>query len=157
MTHVYVYTELDLRKLKGQALKDVWHAMIGKPAGLKNTTGLKNSEEIIEAILRKQEETRKVPGLEIVSPPIEAEMPPKAKPQPQPQPQAKKKEVKTNKLLAIESTEAPLEGMDVVRIAVQKRTIDGQDYYVETGTNKVYAIRTGDQVGIWNPESKAIE
>ena len=50
------YTELDLRKLKGQILKDVWHSMIGKEAGIKNTTGLKNSEEILAAILKGQDD-----------------------------------------------------------------------------------------------------
>ena len=147
MTHVY--SELDLRKLKGQALKDAWHSMIGKPAGLKNTTGLKTSEEIIQAILRKQAEGGKCQLEEIASPPIE--MPPKAKEK------EKKKEVKAKHLLAIESTEASLEVADVVRICVTKKTIEGVDYYVENQTNKVYSIKDGQLQGIWNPETNSLQ
>jgi hypothetical protein len=157
MTHLY--SELDLRRLKGQALKDVWHSMIGKPAGLKNTTGLKNSEEIIQAILEKQSE-------EIVSSPVE--MPPKpkeVKPKETKPKEVKPKEVKPKegrskekiKVLAIESAEAPLEIVDVVRIAVVKRVVEGVEYYIEKDTNKVFSVKDGQLQGIWDSESNTIQ
>ena len=51
-----LYTSEMLRQMKGQAVKDIWHSLIGKPAGIKNTTGLRNSEEIIQAILKGQQD-----------------------------------------------------------------------------------------------------
>jgi hypothetical protein len=160
----HLYSELDLRRLKGQALKDVWHGMIGKPAGLKNTTGLKNSEEIIQAILEKQSE-------EIVSSPVE--MPPKpkeakpkeAKPKEIKPKEVKPKEVKAKeakpkemkKIIAIESAEAPLEIVDVVRIAVVKRVVEGVEYYIEKETNKVFSVKDGQQQGTWDSETNSIQ
>jgi hypothetical protein len=50
------YSYETLTQMKGQAVKDLWHSMIGKPPGLKNTTGLRNTEEILQAILKAQED-----------------------------------------------------------------------------------------------------
>jgi hypothetical protein len=167
----HLYSELDLRRLKGQALKDVWHGMIGKPAGLKNTTGLKNSEEIIQAILEKQSE-------EIVLSPVE--MPPKPKEVKVKEVKVKEvkvkevkvkevkvKEVKVNQkkqvevkgssLLAVESAEAPLEVVDVVRIAVVKRVVEGVEYYIEKETNKVFSVKDGQPQGVWDSDSNSIQ
>jgi len=157
----HLYSELDLRRLKGQALKDVWHGMIGKPAGLKNTTGLKNSEEIIQAILEKQSE-------EIVLSPVE--MPPKPKEVKVKEVKVKEvkvKEVKVNQkkqvevkgssLLAVESAEAPLEVVDVVRIAVVKRNVEGVEYYIEKETNKVFSVKDGQPQGVWDSDSNSIQ
>ena len=75
------YTYEMLKQMKGQAVKDVWHAMIGKPAGLKNTTGLKNTEEIIQAILNRQANPEVDPPKQVVARQVEPqEMPRKKQP-----------------------------------------------------------------------------
>ena len=163
----HLYTELELRKLKGQALKDVWHAMIGKEPGLKNTTGLKNSEEILQAILLGQvnkdylsQFTGRQPHKHIqrtVEEETSVEMPPK------------KPKVKANpivvsqvlpvKTMAVESMDLIEKHIEVHRIALKKLHIGDTSYFVDKATQTVYSIdnnRPGTILGKWNPETKSI-
>ena len=160
MTHSNRYTELDLRRLKGQALKDTWHDMIGKPPGLKNVTGLHSLEEIIQAILQKQSEREECLSEEIRPIFVEVAMPPKAAPRPQKEKAekaAKPIKKKVTNLLAIESMEEPLEVLEVIRRIVQPKTIQGHEYYVEKDSNNVYTIKTGEYQGVWKEELESIQ
>lgn len=165
----HLYTELELRKLKGQALKDVWHAMIGKEAGLKNTTGLKNSEEILQAILLGQANkdylsqfTGRQPHKQVQrtleEEAIPVEMPPK------------KSKVNTNpivvpqqpvavKPMAVESMEPIQRQIQVERISLKKLHLGETSYFVDKATQTVYSIennRPGTILGKWNPQTKSI-
>ena len=161
-----VYTELDLRKMKGQALKDTWHSMIGKPAGLKNTTGLSNSEEILQAILKGQSDPEFVKQFGTRVKPSEqtqeVDMPPKAKVKDteRVKPGPKPKAVSAKKSLAVESTELPQTISIVHRIRVHKLVVDDEVYFLDASTQKVYTAvdnRPGPFLGIWNPETRSVE
>ena len=170
MTHIY--TELELRKLKGQALKDVWHAMIGKPAGLKNTTGLKNSEEIIQAILlgqSKQEYIKQITGRQHTPlPPEETkeeEMPPKEKKKPGPKPKPKSNPIIVPavtgpvKIHAVESMDPIQKKIEVERIQVRKLHVGDDEYFLDKKTMNLYTVdnnRPGILCGQWNPDTKEI-
>lgn len=162
------YTELDLRKLKGQILKDVWHSMIGKEPGIKNTTGLKNSEEILDAILKGQEDpsflepfkkVRQLPykGKEadpVVEMPnhleptdsgeIETQTQTQTKKQPQkrgPKPKASKVHVHVHVHVpsqAIESTHLPLQTSDVEKRKVKRFHIGSTLVFIDLESRTVY-------------------
>ena len=162
---IQIYSELDLRKMKGQALKDTWHALIGKPPGLKNTTGLRNSEEIVQAILRAQADPNFRPAKE----PARAEvdlMPPKEKQKPGPKPKPKPAVSSPpppprppQSIQAVESTELPLTQIGVKRIRLKKLQIGQIQYYVEDETQRVYEIQgrtPGDCIGTWNPTTQTL-
>jgi len=155
-----MYTELDLRKMKGQALKDTWHAMIGKPAGLKNTTGLANSEEILQAILKGQEDPEFLKRFGGRAKPVETkslpDMPPKER-------KPKQNEIvipkSSKKIAAVESTDLPETVLSVVRIRVHRLIINDQPYFLDSSTNKLYAVvdgRPGELCGRWNPETHSM-
>lgn len=164
----YLYTELELRKLKGQALKDVWHAMIGKEAGLKNTTGLKNSEEILQAILLGQVNTDylshftgRQPHKQVertVEEEAPVEMPPK-KPKVKANPILVPHQRLPVKMMAVESMERVDTNIEVHRISLKKLHIGEHSYFVDKATQTVYSIdnnRPGAILGKWNPETKSI-
>ncbi len=157
-----LYTELDLRKMKGQALKDTWHALIGKPPGLKNTTGLRNTEEIVQAILKAQAD----PNFRPVKEPDPAEvepMPPKERKKPGPKPTPPGVETPVPKRsqtpLAVESNELPLSQIEVKRIRLKKLKVGATEYYLEEETLRVYEIQgrtPGDCIGTWNPTTQEV-
>lgn len=159
------YTASDLHNMKGQALKDHYHSLIGKPAGLKNTTGLKCSAEIIEAVLRLYEE-----GVKPSQPPSEEMQAERKKPGRKPKAKESKPLASVVaptvpagpvQTLAIESTELPIRNVEVVSIRVKPIHVDGTLYFVESKTNKVYAEgadkRPAAYVGQWDPETKTLE
>lgn len=158
----HIYSELDLRKLKGQAVKDIWHQMIGKPAGLKNTTGLKNNEEIIQAILQGQSDPsflhsfhHKAPKQEKEYQKVEEPMPPKKEAQKIQIP----KDKASKKLLAYESEDQPRRVDEVIRICVEKTIVEGREYYLERKTNKLYSVKDGRPgvfYGLWDPSTNTI-
>jgi hypothetical protein len=164
------YTELDLRKMKGQALKDVWHSMIGKPVGLKNTTGLKNSEEIVQAILQGQANTEFLEPYKVregkhkaVEPEHVEPMPPKEKKKPGPKPKSSVQAVQPTvpvRAVAVESMETPLSGVFVERIKLRKLHVNEQQYYLDAESKKVFAVeasgKPGSCVGMWNPITRAV-
>ena len=144
-----MYTELDLRKMKGQALKDIWHELIGKPPGLKNTTGLKNSEEILQAILKLQ-------GVKEAEPDCVERMPPKGKPKTIPAPPAPLHKG----VQAVETMDHPLASVEVERIRLRKLHLHDRSYYLNVSSNDVYEANgstPGDRVGTWNPATRTID
>lgn len=164
----HLYTELELRKLKGQALKDVWHSMIGKEPGLKNTTGLKNSEEILQAILlgqvnkgyleqfsTRQPHKQKEPSL------MEEEfedMPPK-KPKAKSNPIVVQQQPTLVKTMAVESMDRVETNVEVHRICLKKIHLGDTSYFVDKATQAVYSIennRPGSVVGKWNKDTQSI-
>jgi len=157
-----LYTELDLRKMKGQALKDTWHALIGKPPGLKNTTGLRNSEEIVQAILNAQAD----PNFRPVKEPDQAEvesMPPKERkkpgPKPKPPPPVVEPPRSPSQVQAVETTELPLTQVEVKRIRLKKLKVGETQYYLEEETLRVYEIQgrtPGEWIGTWDPTTQAV-
>jgi hypothetical protein len=171
MSATYSYEQL--KQMRGQAVKDVWHAMIGKPAGIKNTTGLKNGDEIIQAILDAQENPevlKKFTG----RPPKQVEqekekpkeMPPKAeKKKPGPKPKVKATPLpppiqRTGKTLAYESVEIPIVPGEIHRIVVKKLFVDDTLYFLETKTNKLYSVvdgRPGSLCGLWDPQGRQVQ
>lgn len=163
-----LYTELDLRKMRGQALKDTWHALIGKPPGLKNTTGLRTSEEILQAILKAQADPTFRPhpsgGVFKESDQAEVEsMPPKEKKKPGPKPKPPSPGTEPPRtpprLQAVESTELPLTRLEVKRIRLQTLKVGSTDYYLEEDTLRVYEIQgrtPGEWIGTWNPTTQEL-
>ena len=177
----HLYSELELRKLKGQALKDVWHAMIGKEAGIKNTTGLKNSEEILQAILLGQANKEYLNQFLTRQPHKQKEPPVKQEEDPEPmrhkQPkeskeskESKQPKVKPNPILvpqgslivksmAVESMEPIEKNSEVHRICLKKIHIGDKSYFVDKATQTVYSIdnnRPGSILGRWNQETNSI-
>ncbi len=172
-----LHTYESLSKLRGQAVKDIWHAKIGKPAGIKNTTGLKSIEEIIQAILKAEADESfvktfqvRAPKQEVQEPIAVEEMPPKPKPveKKKPGPKPKPKPIVMQPPLltvsvpvqAYETTEIPLKVDEVVRVVVRKLIVGDMEYFLETKTNKVYASmngRPGNECGVWNPETREVE
>jgi hypothetical protein len=168
MSATYSYEQL--KQMRGQAVKDVWHAMIGKPAGIKNTTGLKNGEEIIQAILEAQknpESLKTVP----VRPPKQVEqeqeqpkeMPPKSdkkKPGPKPKVSAAPQPVqRTGPFVAYESVGIPIVPVETKRICVKKLFVDDTLYFLESKTNTLYASidgRPGSICGLWDPQTRHV-
>jgi hypothetical protein len=171
-----LYTELDLRKLKGQALKDVWHAMIGKEAGIKNTTGLNNSEEILQAILKGQADPTflepykvkrvrhkaegETPVVEMPNP-VEPTEKKKRGPKPKPKPLANpigmpSAPVETQ---AVESMETPLQVSDIYRYELYTLHFEDREYFVDKQTKKLFEKVNGypgKLVGLWNAQTKQI-
>jgi hypothetical protein len=170
----HIYTELEIRKLKGQALKDVWHEMIGKPAGLRNVTGLNSIEEIVQAILQGQKDPdyllrfsrrqHKQKEEESV-----VEMPPKEKKKPGPKPKPK---VNPNPIIvplvpqtplriqAVESMQAPQKKIEVERVVLRKLYIGSEIYFLDKVSNTVYTAETnhpGSICGKWNPITRTLE
>lgn len=174
-----IYTELDLRKLRGQAIKDIWHSMIGKGPGIRNTTGLKNTDEIIQAILQGQENPEFLkqrttnPLKHKADESIELEeMPPKQKPGPKPKQKGPValSDTAAHRIMAssvaacsstrpavvaVESTEAPLTNIEVNRIKVRKLYVDNTLYFLDVEKNNVYS-RPGVLYGHWNAETKTL-
>jgi hypothetical protein len=171
-----LHTYESLSKLRGQAVKDIWHAKIGKPAGIKNTTGLKSIEEIIHAILKAETDESFVQSFQVrplkqgFQEPVELEeMPPKPKPvekkKPGPKPKPKPVAVQPQgvtapvPLQAYETTEIPLKVDEVVRVIVRKLIVGDMEYFLETKTNKVFGSvngRPGNECGTWNVESREV-
>lgn len=170
----HIYTEVELRRLKGQSVKDIWHAMIGKPSGIKNTTGLKTSEDVLQAILKAQEDPGFLSNVRVRTPKPslceevkEKEMAPKKKPGPVPKAKAKEKATipllpvspPVAKIRAIESMDPPLSVSTVVRISVRKLYVEGDWYYLDPKTQMIYQCidnRPGERLGTWNPETRSI-
>lgn len=145
-----------LSKMKGQAVKDIWHSMIGKETGLRNTTGLKTMEEVIQAILQGQEDPSLLEQFKGKTPKqvsVEKEeeiMPGKKNPNPIVVP---KKTIQ-----AVESEDLPLQ-VSVQRFIVRKLIVDDQEYFKEKDTHEVYTIengRPGQRVGIWCSQTRQI-
>lgn len=167
------HTYESLRTLKGQAIKDIWHAKIGKPAGLRNVTGLKSMEEIIQAILKAESEEGFVKSFRM-RPPKQGlqeavaveKMPPKGKPGRKPKPKniaepqrPQSQIVASVPSQAYETTEIPLKVEEVIRVVVRKLIVEGTEYFLESKTNKVYSSvngRPGHEYGMWNPETHEI-
>ena len=152
------YTYEMLSKMKGQAIKDIWHAMIGKPPGLRNTTGLKTSEDIIQAILKRQEELCGKPLKQAFLELEEESMPPKRKGNPiiLPAPLT----VSKKSILAVEGWDAPLKKIEVTQKKVRRLFLGSTQYFIEKETNKIYNGEShfpGQLLGLWNSESKTIE
>lgn len=162
-----VYTYEALKQMRGQAVKDIWHSMIGKPAGIKNTTGLKNGEEIMKAILEAQQNPEFLKQFQVRGPKqtvgIEPkEMPPKAseKKKPGPKPKIQVAPVNPKPLQAYESTEIPIQPQEVKKIVVRKLFVNDTLYFLDSKTNKVYCSvdgRPGTECGLWNRESRTIQ
>lgn len=160
-----IYTLEMLKQMKGQAVKDVWHSMIGKPPGIKNTTGLRNSEEIIQAILKGQADpeyrktfTQRAPK-------------PQADPIPEEETMGRKKKVeivvnpivpptvRKHGIHAIESTDIPLCPGEVVRKHLRKLHVGEVSYFLDVQTKELYSIvenKPGFLCGIWNAEERQI-
>lgn len=159
------YSASDLKNMKGQALKDHYHSLIGKPSGLKNTTGLKCSAEIIEAVLRLYGEGAKPSQTTAEEMPKEERKKPGRKPKvtvsPVVQPSATVKPQTPTETLAIESTELPLRNVEVVTIPVTPLQLRETLYFLDSKTNKVYAStvdrRPGQYMGHWNEETRCVE
>lgn len=167
------HTYESLRRLKGQEVKDIWHAKIGKPAGLRNVTGLKCMEEIIQAILKAESDETFLKGVRVRAPKQEiqeslVEMPPKGKPGRKPgqtsKPKSKPITTEGSPIVAVpfqayETTEIPLKVEEVVRVIVHKLIVEDVEYFVEAKTKKVFASvngRPGPEYGTWDPESKRL-
>ena len=166
----YLYTEVELRRLKGQAVKDIWHEMIGKPPGVKNTTGLKSGEDVLHAILQAQSDPTflakfrvRTPKPSVYEEVEEREMPPPKK-KPGPKPSSKSKGpplvvIPVQQTKAIESTEAPLPIHDVKRITVHSLLVNDVRYFLDAKTKTVYVStenRPGEVCGTWDPKSRVI-
>ena len=169
------HTQTTLKQMKGQAVKDIWHAMIGKAAGIKNTTGLKNGDEIIEAILEGQRDPEFLQKFMTRAPkqPVEVEqkeMPPKPGkteaepkkrgPKPKPKPVlAPPVTVRSGQLQAYESPDIPIQPSEITRISVKELYVGNTLYFLETKTNKLYRAndgRPGGHCGTWDPETREI-
>jgi hypothetical protein len=150
------YSYETLNQMKGQAVKDIWHAMIGKPPGLKNTTGLKNTEEIIQAILKRQESPEELPPKQQVAKQVESQ-----------EMGRKKKETvsvprisATVKPLAIESTEIPILVNEVQKRSVRKLHVGDTCYFLDAKTQEVFSVvdgKPGSLLGVWNPEERCVD
>ena len=166
------YTYETLNQMKGQAVKDVWHAMIGKPAGIKNTTGLRNTEEIIQAILKGQSDPEFLRSFGVRPPKPKEEiqeeqetepMPPKKKPGPKPKvsnPIVVPAVQRPKQTLAIESNEVPLVPQDVIRRSFRKFHVGENTYFIESSTHELFSVvenKPGMLVGHWNPEERKVE
>ncbi len=168
------YSYEALTQLKGQAVKDLWHSMIGKPPGLKNTTGLRNNEEILQAILKGQEDpgfcagfggqgrpTRAPKQMTEVSPDMKDSKPIEKK-KPGPKPKVKPivpPLVSPVRIGAIESTEIPLVPSDVQKIHLRKLHIGDASYFVEPKTKQLYAVvdgKPGPLCGTWQTETRTV-
>ncbi len=166
------YTYDSLQKMKGQAVKDIWHAMIGKPAGIKNTTGLRNSEEIIQAILKGQEEPEFLQTFGLRSPKPKEEvreeqekedMPPKEKKKPGPKPKPTNATVtpvvRPKGIVAVESNEIPIVPQEVIRRSLRKLHVGDASYFLDASTNELFALvenKPGGIVGLWDPEERML-
>lgn len=164
----HIYTEVELRRLKGQAVKDIWHALIGKPPGLKNTTGLKSAEEVLQAILQAQEDPTFLKNVCVRPPkplqcePVkEKEMAPKKKPGPVPKAKPPPAAVVSPlKIRAVETMDPPLSVATVTRIRVHKLSINDTWYYLDPTTQSVYEClenRPGERLGTWTPGTKTLQ
>jgi hypothetical protein len=174
MTHQY--TELELRKLKGQALKDVWHLMIGKEAGIKNTTGLPNGEAILQAILKGQANPDFLEPYKVKRTRHKAEEKPEVEEMPKPQetkevkkrgPKPKPK-VNPNPIClpptsveaqAVESSETPLQVSNVVKYSIYTLIVGEQEYFVDRESKKIFEKINrypGKLLGVWNAQTKQI-
>lgn len=159
----HVYSEVELRRLKGQALKDIWHGYVGKPAGLKNVTGLHSTEEILQAILTAQENPLYVSLFKARSSkqstpvdPERKEMGKKKQVPPLPPP-PQSSSCSTPR--AIESTAEPKKIQMVERICVHRLTLASGSYFLDPKTNLVYRDadgKPGDRYGSWDPERKTL-
>jgi len=154
------YSASDLKNMKGQALKDHYHSLIGKPAGLKNTTGLRNTDEIIEAVLRLYGEGVKPSQTTAEEMPKEERKKPGRKPKVS-APVVQATPAVQSETRAIESTELPLRNVEVVTIRVKAIEVGDILYFLDSKTNKVYASssdrRPTRYVGQWKEETQSIE
>ena len=176
LTMSSVYTQEALKQMKTQAVKDIWHAMIGKPAGIRNTTGLKTGDEIIQAILEGQREPEFLTKFTVRAPKqsvgveLKEEMPPKPgktesekkKPGPKPKPVVvpTAPPLRPKLLQAYESTELPIRALTIHRISVKKLFVGDTMYFLDSQTNKLYQSmdgRPGSSCGLWNPETREVQ
>jgi hypothetical protein len=149
------YTYEMLKQMKGQAVKDIWHAMIGKPAGLKNTTGLKNTDEIIQAILNRQASPGDDPPKQSVARQVEPQEMPRKK-----QPIVKAVPLVTVKSMAIESTEIPLVVEEVQKRLVRKLHVGDTCYFLDGTTQEVFQNldgKPGTLLGRWNADERRVD
>ncbi len=165
-----LYTELELRKLKGQTLKDVWHKMIGKDAGIRNVTGLKSIEEIVQAILKGQQDKEflnryvvktKHKATQPVS--VEEEDMPGEKKKRGPKPKSNPTPIVSSStkvnIQAVESNESPIQVEQVERLCLRRLQIDETVFFIDVEQQKIFEIvnnAPGNYLGIWNPETKEI-
>lgn len=154
-----MYSYEILAKMKGQAVKDIWHSMIGKEQGIRNTTGLKSMNEVIQAILQGQEDPiflEKFRGRAPKHVSVEKEeetMPGKKNPNPIVVPSTTKKTV-----LAVESEEYPMQ-VSVQRFVVKKLIVGDREYFKDKDTHEVFAVengRPGQRLGKWSAETRSI-
>lgn len=148
-----------LTKMKGQSVKDIWHSMIGKEEGIRNTTGLKTMEDVIHAILKAQEDPlflnefkEKAPKHSVVEKEEEC-MGRKKNPNVIVIPPKIKKTVQ-----AVESNELPFK-TEVRHVVVKKLIVGSVEYFKDKETNEVYSIennRPGQRLGLWNAETRSI-
>jgi hypothetical protein len=165
------YTHESLKQMKGQAVKDIWHALIGKPAGIKNTTGLRNAEEIIEAILKGQSDPEFLRSFGVRPPKPKEEvqeeqetesMPPKKKSGPKPKlsnPIMVPVVQRPKQTLAVESNEVPLVPQDVIRRSFRKFHVNENIYFIESNTHQLFSVvdkKPGMLLGIWDASERAI-
>lgn len=68
-----------LEKMNGQELRDTYHALIGKPAGLKNSGKMKNKELLVAEIQRLRSAAAEAPAAAAAAPAPAAEVKPKRK------------------------------------------------------------------------------
>ncbi len=162
MTHPY--TELDLRKLKGQELKDVWHKMIGKEAGIKNTTGMKTTEDILQAILKGQSDPSFLTPFQKVRQASESSHKAKVESpvgKPMPKSGESKRRGGEPKVVpqAFESMTPPLKAECIEKRMVKKLHLGSDLVFLDPLTNIVYeaiANTPGVRCGTWDPELREI-
>ena len=173
-----IYTQDTLKLMKGQAVKDIWHAMIGKSPGIKNTTGLKNGEEIIQAILEGQRDPEFLQKFVLRAPKQSVEVEKKEMPTKSgnteevekkkrgPKPKAKEilvsppVMVRVGQVQAYESPDIPIRPSDITRISVKKLFVGDTLYFLETKTNKLFTCvegKPGTCCGSWNPQTREVQ
>lgn len=148
-----MYSYEVLVQMKGQAVKDIWHAMIGKEPGIRNTTGLKTMEEVIQAILQAQQDPMfKGKAPKQVSVEKKEESMPRRK-NTIVTPSTVKKTIQ-----AVESEEYP-QKVEIKRVLLNKLIVGDQEYYKDKETQEVYSIennRPGQRLGVWNVKTRSI-
>lgn len=151
-----------LSKMKGQSVKDIWHSMIGKEEGIRNTTGLKTMEDVIQAILKGQEDSgfleqfreKRTPKHSVVEKEEES--------------MGRTKQKHTNPIVvsssvkktveAVESNELPFQ-TEVKHVVVKKLIVGNLEYFKDKETNEVYSVdngKPGQRLGVWNSATRSI-
>jgi hypothetical protein len=157
--------------------------MIGKEAGIKNTTGLPNGEAILQAILKGQADptflepykvrrathkaedatpTKEMPKTEEKTKSVETKEQKKRGPKPKPKANPNPIVIPSAPVatLAVETMQSPLQVSDVNQYSVHTFNVQGTEYFVDKVTKKLFEKVNGypgKLVGIWNAESKQIQ